>query len=74
MDENRFRYLVTPLLEAAGAIHCWPPPGLVALDSTVQGPKSRLGWHGPYQGKAVGREATAPLHCEAVMCGSETGC
>lgn len=50
----------------------WP----CCLDSTVQGPKSRWGWQGPYQGKGVGREG----HCSPSLWGSDvwqwdvTGC
>lgn len=41
----------------------WP----CCSDSAVQGPKSRWGWYGPYQGKTIGREG----RCSPSLWGSD---
>lgn len=71
MDESRFRCLVTPLLEAAWAICCWPPPGLAGQIALSKGQRADGGSVGLTKVRQLAGRGIAPLCCEAVMWGSE---
>lgn len=61
MDENRFRCLVTLLLEAVGAICCWAPPGPAAYIALSKGQRADWGGMDLTKVRQLAGKGIAPL-------------